>query len=200
MKLWVTPTRQQSDIPSPMTIDDKIGFFVEAVNGWYLNIADICINGRIDESGNQVEKAIKHSGFAVLAMVMSYFEMIAKYQAGYTGRQSKVYFRKGVLTVFDELNDHPESVVDDVITLLYDGVRNSLYHAASTSPRIIITGDIRFVIGLEDRLQPRLIINPHLLPGKLRKHLLNYESQLRDEANVQLRNNFEKRFDYQMVD
>lgn len=200
MNLWVTPTRQQSDIPSPMTIDDKISFFVEAVNGWYLNIADTCINGRIDEDGNQIDKAIKHSGFAVLAMVMSYFEMIAKYQAGHTGRQSKIYFRKGVLSVFGELNDHPRSVVDDVITLLYDDVRNGLYHAAATSPRIIITGDVRFVMALEDSPQPRLIINPHLLPGKLREHLFNYESQLRDKANVQLRNKFEERFDYQMGD
>ena len=45
--------------------------------GWKLNIADQIING------GEEQPAIKHSGYATLDIVFSYFEMIAKYEDGF---------------------------------------------------------------------------------------------------------------------
>ena len=47
--------------------------------GWQLDIADSCINGR--QRG-----PIYDSGSAVLEIVLSYFEMMARTKAGFAGK------------------------------------------------------------------------------------------------------------------
>lgn len=198
--MWVTSKRQQSDISYPLSLDDKITLFVEMVDGWQLDIADKCINGQKDEQGNEIVAPIKHSGFAVLYIVSSYFEMIAKFQDGFADKGcSKYYFKKGVLSVLDSLRNHShQDEIDQVLDLLYDGVRCGLYHAAFTGQNVILTGDTPYAIGFASDSPSKLIINPHLLIPKLREHLARYEVQLRESQNAQLRKKFEDRFDYQM--
>jgi hypothetical protein len=46
-----------------------------------------------------------HAEYAVLDILMSYFEMIAKYREGYLRtNKSRIYFKKGVRFVYPELN------------------------------------------------------------------------------------------------
>jgi hypothetical protein len=92
--LWVTPRRRLSELPKDITLDLKIDIFKERIEGWKLDIADQLINGIKDEKGNTITEGNPHSGYAVLDIILSYFEMIAKYQAGYTDWKSQDSFSR----------------------------------------------------------------------------------------------------------
>jgi hypothetical protein len=140
---------------------------------------------------------IKHSAFAALSIVLSYFEMIARYQNGVThDRNAGEYFKKGVKSVFPQLNKYPSNNVEKAISYAYKGARCGFYHVGMTAPGIILTRNIDAALAF-DSLNRGLAINPHLLVPFLASHFKGYVEQLRDPANTQIRNNFEKRFDYQ---
>ena len=194
--MWITPNFQNTDFNWPLSLDNKIEIFLDRTIGWQLNIADKIINGERDNQGNVISSGIPHSGFAVLHIVLSYFEMIAKYQDGFAQNgQSGQYFREGVLSVFPQLQNHPQNILDGVLDTIYRGVRCGLYHSGMTDPRVVLTGDIDVAMVFDAQNQ-RLIINPHLLVPALSTHLRAYGNQLRNPANTQLRNNFEQRFDF----
>lgn len=194
--MWITPNYQNTDFSWPLNIDDKITIFLDRTNGWQLDIADQCINGKKGPDGEIIAKPIPNSGFAVLNIALSYFEMIAKYQDGFTRKdKSKYYFKQGVYSVFPQLKKGPLKIVDSLMDVLYSGGRCGLYHSGITDPRIILTGDIKFRMEF-DAERSRLIINPHLLIPALKVHLKDYGEQLRDVNNSLLRKNFEKRFDF----
>jgi len=182
--MWITPRHQYSDFSYPLTIDDKITIFVARIRGWQLDIADQCI------------RKIEHSGFAVLHIVFSYFEMISKYKDGYTATsKSEYYFKQGIRYVFPQLNTQPSDAVNILLHLLYTGCRCGLYHIGLTDPRIII--DSRTVKSLDFNLKSStIIINPKSLIKALRNNLQCYEIELRNNNNTVLRQNFEKRFDF----
>jgi hypothetical protein len=153
------------------------------------------INGGTDILGNEHEKGIHGSGFAVLDIVFSYFELIAKYYDGYTGdKESSFYFKKGVKLVFPNLENTSKNVVDGLLNILYKDCRCRLYHAGLTSGRILLTHEFPGPIGY-DQTNQSLIINPHKLPTALQEHFKSYIFQLRDKNKTVLRDNFEKRFD-----
>lgn len=197
---WVTPYHQHTDFSTPLTIDDKITIFVNAIRGWQLEIADQCINGRRDSNGEVVTEPIQHAGFAALHIVMSYFETVARYMTGSVGtRNGKRYFREGILSIFPELHEWKPKYVDLLVKLLYSNVRGGLYHTSRTGPGISISGSINHPIilvpSIQDSNKAGVMINPHLLTPRLLEHLAEYERQLKDSTNDQLRANFERRFD-----
>jgi len=200
--IWLSPSYQDTDFPIPHTLETKITLFEDRVFGWKLDIADQIING------DQEKSSIRHSGFAVLDIVFSYFEMIAKYEDGFTGRKSGKYFKQGVYSVFPEFKHgssptqpplHPlgkgASSIDVVLDLMYDGIRCGLYHSGITNGKIFLTGEIRTPMAFESQNQ-MLIINPHLLVPKLKAHLRDYIVRLRDANNTDLRAKFEMRYDF----
>lgn len=195
--MWLTPNYKASDFSWPLSTDDKITIFIDRTYGWQLDIADQCINGKKGSDGKIIINSIPHSGFAVLHIVLSYFEMIAKYQDGFAKNgRSEHYFKKGVYSVFPQLNTKPPQAVDDLLKVLYSGGRCGLYHGGMTDSRISLTGDVRVPMAF-DTQRSKLIINPHLLIPELRNHLKNYDEQIRNMKNSLLRDNFEKRFDYE---
>lgn len=200
--IWLSPSYQDTDFPLPHSLDTKITLFEDRVFGWKLDIADLMING------GQEKTPIRHSGFAVLDIVFSYFEMIAKYEAGFTGRESEKYFKLGVYSVFPELKNVPPpaptplspvgnvlSLVDAVLDLMYEGVRCGLYHSGITNGKIFLTGEINTPIAFELQNQ-MLVVNPHLLVPRLKAHLRDYIARLRDINNLDLRTRFETRYDF----
>ncbi len=201
MSWCISPDYKNTDFSLPLSIDDKITIFFDRVDGWQLGIADQCINGRKGPNG-EIEP-IPDSGFAVLHIVLSYFEMIAKYQDGFedTG-ESGHYFKKGVYSVFPQFEPESLPIVDSLLDILYSGARCGLYHSGMTDSRIILTGGGDEPIELlvfdpQKRGKVKLRINPHLLVPVLRTHLRDYVEQLRDAHNSTLRQNFEKRFDFE---
>ncbi len=194
--MWITPKYQDTDFSWPLSIHDKITIFLDRTNGWQLDIADQCINGKREPTGGIISKPIPHSGFAVLHIVFSYFEMIAKYQAGFIGTgKSEYYFKQGVYSIFPQLKTEPSQIVHNLLDVLYSGGRCGLYHSSITDPRIILTGAIKISIAF-DAQRSKLIVNPHLLVPALKAHLKNYGERLRDVNNSSLREKFERRFDF----
>lgn len=189
MPMWISPHYKDTDFVAPLTLDDKITIFEDRTEGWQLDVAEQVINGRKLSDGRVIE-GVQHSGFAVLSMILSYFEMIAKYEDGYARKgRSGHYFSKGLCSVFPDLAKQPASIADT----LFEGARCGLYHAAITEPDIILTSEIPEAV----RFEVPLVINPHRLVRVLQAHFQRYLQQLRDSSNAVLRANFEKKFDWQ---
>ena len=173
----ITPFSKRSDFPEKLTIYHKITIFYERVTGWQLDIADKIAND-----------GIKDAGFAVLNVLLNYFEMIAKYKEGYCGiRKSPEYFSKGFKMVFPELcRNHPW-----LSNKIYSNARCGLYHHGMTEGGIILMGGkLPPITPLKNK---NLIITPHALVLELKEHFETYIKQLLDDQGF--RTNFEKRFD-----
>ncbi len=188
----VTPRRSRSELPKDITLDLKIDIFHERIEGWKLDIADQLINGIKDEKGNTITEGNPNAGYAVLDIILSYFEMVAKYQAGYLGIKSKPYFKKGVCMVFPELEREDPNLVDMLLDTLYYGARCGLYHNGLTDTSIYLEGGRPPITFLSDG---KAIINPHELVLVVKRHFDSYIEQLKDVRNLELRQKFEKRFD-----
>ena len=143
------------------------------------------INGYTDKKGNAIG-GIEGSGFAVLNILLSYFEMVAKYKNGFCGKgESSKYFEKGFKMVFPDFEKF--TWLPDKI---YYNARCGLYHHGLTEKGIILKGEgLPPITPLEGE---NVIINPHELVKKLKAHFEEYIKELRNDNN--LKSNFEKRF------
>jgi hypothetical protein len=169
-----------------LTFDNKVQIFYERVTGWQLDIADQVINGVKTNGGPKVQ--IVGAGFAALNIVVSYFEMIAKYKEGYCNtNKSKEYFTKGLEMVFPDLCKTNVWLPDK----MYYSIRCGLYHHGLTEQGIILKGEgLPPITPLE---KESLIVNPHTLVTELKMHFEQFIKQLKDNG---LKANFEKRFDF----
>lgn len=182
--MWITPFHEHTFFTWPLDLESKITIFYEQTKGWQLDIAEQTIN------------QIGHSGFAVLSIAFSYFEMTGKYENGFANvGQSKRYFKEGFYSVFPELRRQPQNIADQLLNALYESCRCGLYHRGLTQSGILLTGAIEHPLSF-DVANRRVTINPQRLIANLQIHLQNYLEKLRDPTNTQLRNNFETRFDY----
>ena len=84
-------------------------------------------------------------------------------------------------------------IKDNIENLLYD-VRNGLYHSSSLIEKIGLDGSLQDSLFFDSK-KSSLTINPHKLIPRLIIDLEEYKTQLSDNANKSLRQNFEKRFD-----
>jgi hypothetical protein len=164
--------------PKALRFEEKVAIFADSVRGWHLDIAQL--------TGN----VSRHSGFAVMSIVMSYFEMVAKHRAGVTRKgKSERYFKEGLAWVLPSL-----SANDPVLHKFYESIRCDLYHESRTGSGIEITADPKvFMEGITDGTAMR--VNPFNLVEYLEAHFSGYILELLDPSNTQLRDNFEKRFD-----
>jgi hypothetical protein len=183
--MWkISPNYYNTSFKWPLTTDDKITIFNDRTLGWQLTVAEYLLKNH------------KHGGFAVLSIVMSYFEMIAKYYDGYAEIGcSESYFKKGVFLVFPEIGKNSQQIMEDFLDRLYKKCRCGMYHNGITGGRIILTGGSGAPM-IFDPLKTLLIINPHKLVPVLITHFQDYIKQLRDPSNKRLRENFQKRFDF----
>lgn len=196
--MWISPKYEDTSFTFPLTIDQKILLFEDRTIGWQLAIANKIINGSSTSRGVPDKNAINGSGFVILNIVLSYFEMIAKYRDGYVrSDKSAKYFKKGVHLVFPNLKNFSTSIVDKSLDILYVGGRCGLYHGGITDDRIVLTHELSTAMGFDSENQ-RLIINPHLLPCKLMDHFDSYIIDLKKPENIDLRGKFERRFDFRI--
>lgn len=166
------------------TVEDKINLFEDQVLGWQLGIANDIINVNADEN--------RHAGFAVLSILVSYFERIGKYIDGYTQtNRSEYYFNHGLIDVFPELDGAGWAK-----KILYSDVRCGMYHEAVIGGQIILTRQFNQPITIVNQTQPYIAIDPHTLTTALIEHFKNYIHKLRtaNEGEPLLRN-FIRRFD-----
>lgn len=181
MVICLSPTYKDTDFSKILSLDDKIAIFEDRVKGWQLNIAKKCAE-------------IPHSGFAVLHIVISYVEAIAKYQAGFVqNRKSRDYFQQGLLEMIPDLKNYSEQDQKEIAKKLYYGVRCGLYHGGMISKGVFITGEINTSVVFFKEMG--LYIHPNRLVDLALVHFDKYVEQLKDLKNSELRKNFEKRFD-----
>lgn len=189
MSIAISPKHKVGDFSTrqELSVSEKVEVFIARVEGWQLGVAR-----------EMIERDVPERGFALLHIVMSYFEMIAKYRAGYTARRkSEFYFRKGVRAVFPQNTKWPKRVSNKLLKFLYSNVRCGLYHLSLPRFNVLLVSDkvldtsIRFY-----RKDPGTVfINPDQLVRDLQDHFAEYAMKLRDPTNKQIRKNFKARFD-----
>ncbi len=175
------------DFPAGLSLDQKIEVFADRVIGWQL------------DPGQEMADKIPGSGFAVLHIVMSYFESIAKFEAGYSKLgKSRKYFKLGFNSVFHLPQKIDKLEANSLIDLIYEQLRCGLYHSGMTGRGIVITGEISSVIqvGQSANGEHYIVVNPHKIAGYLKQHFLDYLRKLRNPEEDKLRLYFEKRFDW----
>jgi hypothetical protein len=186
---WLSPKHLSTEFHRPVPVEKKVELFEARVLGWQLDIAEECANGINGRPANP------HAGFAVLHLCLSYFETIAKYEAGFARNgQSEKYFKLGLAWVFPNLKRVPPAVREARANLLYKSGRCGLYHASQTNKGILLGRPPTAI-----RFAPKrnvVLVNPYLLPSVLRKHLRSYCERLRKLRSRALRQRFEIRFDF----
>lgn len=181
----ISPHFRRSDLGPARPSDVQfIMVFADRVFGWQLDTADRLI------------KADEHAGFAVLSIVISYFEMIGKHIEGFEGEgESRKHFRIGFQSVFQ--HDFDPEQADSIADRLYSSVRNGLYHDAITSAAIVLRRDpsdmrIMYAIqGLDGETE--IVINPEWLTNRIRDHFAAYVGELLLEPPGELRATFMRR-------
>lgn len=195
--MWITWKHQDRDLSWPLTFEQKVELFYEQSLGWQLHIADLVANGGVafgegGEPDGKVVVSIRHSGFAVLQICLSYFETIGYY----TGEQggSKAAFRKGVTEVFQDLATADPADMKAFVDALYKDARCGLYHNVR-SARVGLGWPPEPEAVAYDRQDGRVVVSPERLPKVLMAHLDRFRNALLDHGNRQLREAFEARFD-----
>jgi len=185
---------------------DQIDLFAAKIDGWHLLIADRCINGWADDEGKQCIDAPHHgervnyipdSGWAVLQMMMNYFEIIGGYKVGEINDANRKRFQNGFLDVFSRL---PTPDCEEIEEIVYKHVRNGLYHIGMDSSKVVLRHQEPLISFVYNEFQKQLFVDPHQLIKDLRQHLSEYIMSLKDESQVDLRKKFSKAFRSQFKD
>jgi hypothetical protein len=161
-------------------LDDMIDVFEDQMLGWLIDPA------------NQL-KPHQHAGFAILAVVLSYFEPIGQFLTGEEG-SSKKQFGRGLREVFPGLN---AAVTDEVVNELYDQLRCGMFHRGITKGKVLIAPDGDHALALRwasDGSIMHIVVVPRNLMYHLEQHLERYLGALREPSNTELRKNFERWF------
>jgi hypothetical protein len=196
--MWISWKHQRSDFQGPLTFEQKVEIFYEQTLGWQLHIADLIASGgtafeqvNTSQPGYEVP-SIRHSGFAVLHICLSYFELVGSIVSSEVSstRRFNAGVREVLPAIFKGTSDD-----DILLRLLYRGARCALYHSARPgAPVGLGQPDDDKAIAL-DRGNATVIISPDRLPKALKAHLVKFKERLLDPVNMDLRKRFEAKFD-----
>ncbi|MEX1247479.1 MAG: hypothetical protein WEA61_03265 [Anaerolineales bacterium] len=180
MNYAISPIHSFRDFGNSITLDQKIEIFCERIRGWQigpaLEMTKLNMFGR---------------GFAQLNLVMSYFEMIAKYSHGFVGRGKSAYhFKIGLCLTFPQIQPEETRLMDS----FYKTIRSGLFHDGMANVPVILYDDIPGSFGYSEE-NDQLVFAPDRFVEDVSIKFDEFISQLRDPAQFELRANFEKRFD-----
>lgn len=194
--MWITWKREDTNTPWPPAFEEKVEIFYERALGWQLHIADLVANGGQPLGESFSVKRFEHSDFAVLQICLSYFETVGHYSRLNPGTGINGYFfKEGVRAVFPELLSSYGEAVENLLERLYVGARCGLYHNSMTIPGVGVgrpPGESALAFDPDSK---HLVISAKRLTTTLKHHLCEFRTQLLDPQNVDLRQNFERRFD-----
>jgi len=180
MSFAISPKHTSEQFDHPPNLDEKIEIFIARVQGW-----------QIQPALDMQSHSIAHRGFAQLLIVISFFEMVGKYRAGFIGEgRSAKYFKEGLHWTFPEIDERDMQILDS----FYTSIRNGLYHMGLTRPNVIIIDAIPGSFGFNEEHQA-LAISPDRFVEDINIRFCAYAEELRNPANTALRDAFEKRFD-----
>ena len=167
-------------VPDPqLSLDQKIEFFIHRT-----------VSLQIQPALDMEKKAIPNRGLAQLLIVLSIFEMIGKYRAGFVGEgNSAKYFKEGLRWIFKEVSDTDIRMLN----AFYTSVRCGLYHAGITRPNVRFTEGIPGSFGFNEEIKA-LVINPDQFVHDVAIRFNDYADEIRNPENIVLRKSFEQRF------
>ena len=133
---------------------------------------------------------VPDSGWAVLQIVLNYFETIAFFKNG--GKIKKTYelFTWGVFDVFPEYKGKKPNIARH----LYSDLRTGLYHGGVNKGKTVLrhTEDSKAIEANQNT--GIVIIDPHRFVPSLRNHLNEYCSELLNTNSTTMRQNFRDAF------
>ena len=183
--LSISYKSKRNDFPTKWSDWDfelhKVRLFQEQIQGWIIDVAK-----------EIKQRQIGHADFAILSILLSYFENIGKYKVGYgQNGKSDYYFRKGLRLVYPSIRKHGRSKV--LTKLIYDQARCGMYHVGFTGNQIVLDCSISKGIKMSGKM---VKICPEKLIIDLQSHFNQYCKDLKNSNNKTLRTNFEKRIKF----
>ena len=125
----------------------------------------------------------KQSGYMILSVATSYFEMIAQFLEGVSSEgQSKKFFEKGFVSVYPDPSWTTES-----IKKIYQVVRNGMYHGGMPKAGCHLS---RFFDPGFHLCGQEVHINPAAIVREIKAHFVRYMTELRNPANKMVREKF----------
>jgi hypothetical protein len=182
------------------SFEQKVELFYEQTLGWQLHIADLLANGgaTFEANGGRPSypvDAVEHSGFAVLHICLSYFELIGSViVASSKNTRSVTRFKAGAADVFP-MHFNGSQWGERLLNRLYKGARCGLYHAGRTGRYVGLGSPPDGTALLYIPESDQAVISPERLPIALKAHLEKFRLELLNPARVALRAQFERRFD-----
>jgi predicted transcriptional regulator len=179
---WYSRRYQDTDFPSPLTLDHKIVIYEDQVYGWFLDIA------------KDLEENVA-TDFVTLMIVTSFFEGHAIFLKGQDSKgQEKELFEVGFRAVLDPYFAEINQPIKPVVDMIWERVRCGLFHVGMT---LAESGLYR---GEHERKHPPiwvyhdqdgelLIVNAPELRTLVEDYFRGYIARLQDET--ELRQNFE---------
>lgn len=179
--MQISPNYRRGDFPKVLSRQDKIRIFEDRIGGWVLAPAMRLLAENLD------------SGFAALAIITTYFEMIAKYETGHNVEPPERtrggrLFQDGIRHVFPQISD-------DVTKLYYLKVRNALYHAGFPTAAVAIDDVQPEAFSYDANLPIPLRLNPSEIVYAVQAHFAQYVAELKALDEGARQDNFERRFD-----
>lgn len=165
-----------------MTLDEMIDRIEFSVTHRQLRVAEAMTTEFLNECS---ASPLKESGYAVLSVVVSYFEMFAQFLNGEeSDGRSKKFFSQGYRAVYPDTG-----LADADIERVYKAIRCGMYHVGM--PKLGTHLSRYFPVGFA-LAGMDIHINPGRVVVEIGQHFAAYIAELRDPANTVERSNFEK--------
>ncbi len=176
--LAISPRFDESKLASGL-IEDKIDVFEDQVLGWLVTPA-------------KMMGSSQHSGFAMLAVTLAYFEPVGQFLEGKAGK-SEAQFTLGMKAVFPAM----ASADPILFSELYNQLRCGMFHRGITKGKVrVARGTMNQLVFFRSPTQvTAIIVDPWRLLEAVELHVKEYANQLRYGADVVLRHNFERWFE-----
>lgn len=182
--VMISPHFSRDYLKDP-TIDKKLAVFEDRIRYWLIDQAKALASR-------------PHGGMAALVVSFVYFELYAMYYRGEdSNRKSQEFFVSGFCSVF-RLEGTKTGEAKRIAEAMWDRVRCGLYHFGVVKPGVALDDSIDFFTYAEDQEVDDEYdfysagINVRKLIDVIESHFSSYMTRLRDEKEVDLRNNFLK--------
>ena len=168
-------------------IEDWIDIFEDRMTNWIFRQARFLLGS-------------PHSEYAIVQLLLPYFEAIAMYIKGEdSDRKSRQFFKEGFKAVFSSPRN-PEHVLLRIADVLYEDARCGFFHDNMIRSRIFFANDAHEAINpnlpkVNGKIDlngdiSAIIINAEKFLDEVESHFKMYVEQLRDKNNHDLRENF----------